>query len=145
MKGEGKLDEKLKPERSGVFLAPPRTADLRRAAADRNLAWMELDTVGARNKEALLGAFASGCDFPEDFGTNWDALSDCLRDFSWRREQGYVIVWHGASVLAEAMPEDFSLALEIFRDAATYWRGRGKAFFLLLDHPVPGSAVSSWP
>ena len=135
-------DKRLKPERSGVYLAPSRMAGLRQAAAERDLAWIELDPSGARNKGELLKACASVFDMPDEFGSNWDALSDCLRDLSWRREQGYVIIWRGASTLAEAAPGDFSVALEIFSDVATYWKERGRAFFLLLDGAVHGMAVS---
>ena len=76
---------------------------------------MELDAAGVGDKEGLLEACALSFDFPDSFGSNWDALSDCLQDFSWRSEQGYVILWHGVAKLAEAGPDDFSTALEIGR------------------------------
>jgi hypothetical protein len=129
------------PERSGVYVVPADTAALHRAAAARKLAWMELDAAGVRDKTGLLEACAFSLDFPDGFGSNWDALSDCLRDFSWRPEGGYVIVWHGGARLAAAAPDDFATALEIFRDAATYWKERGRTFLVLLDAPVPGLAV----
>ena len=106
---------------------------------------MELDAAGVRDKEELLEACASSFDFPDTFGSNWDALSDCLRDFSWRTEQGYVILWHGVAKFAEAAPETFSIALEIFRASATYWKERERTFLVLLDQPVRGTAVSRLP
>jgi RNAse (barnase) inhibitor barstar len=135
----------LVPERSGVYLMPADTATLRRAATGEKLAWMELDAAGVRDKESLLEACAFSFDFPDSFGSNWDALSDCLRDFSWRPASGCVILWHGGATLAEAAPDDFATALEIFRDAATYWKGHARVFVVLLDHAVRGAAVRRFP
>jgi RNAse (barnase) inhibitor barstar len=139
----GKRDHRpiLAPERSGVYAMPADAAALKRAATEQNLAWMELDTSGARDKESLLEACAFSLDFPDSFGSNWDALSDCLRDFSWRPGRGYVIVWHGGATLAAAALDDFATALEVFRDAANYWKERGRIFIVLLDRPVPGLTV----
>lgn len=135
----------LSPERSGLYLVPLDTAALRRAATAEKLAWMELDAAGVRDKESLLEACAFSFDFPDSFGSNWDALSDCLRDLSWRPARGYVIFWHGCATLAEAAPEEFATALEIFRDAATYWKERDRAFIVLLDRTVRGAAVRRLP
>jgi hypothetical protein len=131
----------LSPERSGIYVMPVETGALHRAAMARDLAWMELDAAGARDKKGLLEACAVSLGFPDSFGSNWDALSDCLRDFSWRPGRGYVIVWRGGASLAAAAPDDFATALEIFRDAASYWKERGRIFIVLLDAPVPGLAI----
>ncbi len=50
-------------------------------------------------------------------------------------------LWRSGARLAAALPDDFATALEIFRDAATYWTERGRIFMVLLDNPVPGLAV----
>ena len=120
---------------------PADSAALHRDAAAEKLVWLELQAAGVRDKEGLLEACAISFDFPDSFGSNWDALSDCLRDFSWRPGRGHVIVWHGGASLAAAERDDFATALEIFRDAATYWKERGRIFIVLLDGPVPGLAV----
>jgi hypothetical protein len=44
-------------------------------------------------------------------------------------------------VRAVSSPDDFATALEIFRDAANYWKERGRIFIVLLDEPVPGLAI----
>ena len=141
MKGGPDVHEVLSPKRSGVYVVPSDVPALRRSAAEKKFAWMELDAAGVGDKEELLEACAFSFDFPDSFGSNWDALSDCLRDFSWRAEQGYVILWHGVARLAEAAPDDFSTALEIFRDAANYWKERGRTFLVLFDKPVRGLTV----
>ena len=141
MKGKRDHHPILSPGRSGAYVMPADTEALHRAAAAAKLAWMEVDAAGVRDKEGLLEACAFSLDFPDSFGSNWDALSDCLRDFSWRPAPGYVIVWRGAAGLATAAPDDFATALEILRDAGSYWKERSRIFIVLLDAPVPGSAV----
>jgi RNAse (barnase) inhibitor barstar len=134
----------FRPERSGAYLALAETPALRRAAAREQFEWVELDATAVRDKGRLLEACALSFSFPDWFGSNWDALADCLRDLSWRPARGYVILWRGAGGLADAAPDDFATALEIFRDAASYWKERGRVFIVLLDQPVPGAQVPQW-
>jgi RNAse (barnase) inhibitor barstar len=124
----------LNIDRSGVYLAPRAVAPLRRAAARAQLAWFELDLDGVDGKARLLSAFAQELDFPNPFGANWDALADCLQDFSWRRAAGYVINVTHARDCALAAPQEFSQLLEILRLSTMYWRERGRIFLVLLDH-----------
>ena len=49
---------------------------------------------GIQSKENLFAAFESAGQFPEYFGSNWDAFFDCLRDFEWVQEKTIVIL-HG--------------------------------------------------
>jgi len=120
-------------ERSGVYLAPADTSAIRAAAARGSLAWTELDSTAARSKDQFLAACARDLRFPDWFGGNWDALADCLQDLSWQPAPGRVVLWRGASRFAGAAPDEFATALEIFRDAAIYWKERGCLFIALLD------------
>lgn len=47
--------------------------------------------AGLKSKEELLHALAERGHFPNYFGSNWDALLDCLRDFEWVDEKRIVI------------------------------------------------------
>jgi RNAse (barnase) inhibitor barstar len=131
----------LRPERSGVYALPRPIRPLREAAARARLVWFELDAVHARDKSSFLAACAQQLGFPPHFGHNWDALADCLRDFSWKPAPGYVIVWRGVRGLERAEPDALATALEVLREAALFWSGRGKAFFVLLDREPPGAAL----
>lgn len=44
------------------------------------------------SKVDLCAAYARVGRFPSDFGANWDALLDCLRDLSWIPNRGVVVV-----------------------------------------------------
>ena len=142
MSAERNVGVKLGAERSGVYLAPADPAALRSAAVRASFAWMELDTGAARTRDAFLAACARDFGFPDWFGKNWDALADCLQDLSWRPAPGRVVLWRGASGFARAAPDEFATALEIFRDAANYWKERGQLFIALLDGQPRGTALA---
>ena len=48
------------------------------------------------------------------FGFNWDALDECLRDFSWIKEKVVVIAHNGLPKLPE---EDLKMYLDVLRYA----------------------------
>jgi len=122
----------LTPDRSGVYAVTEDTATLQAAAARAGLAWLHVDLSGASDKMSLLKALARDLAFPSSFGRNWDALADALQDFSWKPASGYVVEVHHARACTMALPADWSMALESFRDAAAYWREHGKSFIVLI-------------
>jgi hypothetical protein len=70
-------------------------------------------------KSDLLNALASVLAFPAYFGFNWDALFDCLRDFSWIEERDVVLI-HGD---LPALPEpELKIYLRLLRGSALDWR-----------------------
>lgn len=138
-----KYEGLLRPERSGVYAAPRRIGSLRAAAERAGIAWRELDTAGAHDKQTFLAACAAQLGFPPYFGHNWDALADCLQDFSWEQAPGRVILWRGAEALGHTESDALATALEVFRDAALYWKQRGGTFIVLLDREPEGVALPS--
>lgn len=131
----------LNAKNSGVYLAPQSLSPLRQVAADGGLAWFNLDLKRVTTKARLLAVCGREFDFPEAFGANWDALADCLQDFSWWRAPGYVINVTHAADFARAAPQDFTLLLEILDYAAKYWKKRGKVFLVLIDYQPRGFAL----
>lgn len=128
----------LTPRASGVYLAPPDLPALQRAADASGLAWFSVDLGRVADKNSLLAACRRELGFPLTFGGNWDALADCLQDFSWRDAPGYVINLTQAAVMARAAPQEFQLLLEILTDAATYWQKRETIFIALVDYQSGG-------
>ncbi len=128
----------LTPRGSGVYLAPPDLAALRRAADAAGLAWFSVDLACVADKQSLLVACSRELGFPPAFGGNWDALADCLQDFSWRDAPGYVINLTHAAAMARAAPQDFEVLLEILSGAARYWQQRGAVFMALVDYQTGG-------
>ncbi len=127
------MPQALAAERSGVYATPPALGALQQAAHRAGLAWLAVDLAPAAEKVRFLAECARDLRFPETFGANWDALADCLEDLSWRPAPGFVLRFVNAQVFAVASPRDFTTAVEILRDAAMYWKKRGKPFIVLVD------------
>jgi RNAse (barnase) inhibitor barstar len=131
MMAEGQLS--VAAGRSGVYATPLALGALQQAAQCAGLAWLAVDLAPVVEKMRFLAECARDLRFPETFGANWDALADCLEDFSWWPAPGFVIRFVNAQVFAVASPHDFAAAVEILRNAAIYWEHRGKPFIVLVD------------
>ena len=123
----------LAAERSGLYRAPAAPDRLREKAEASGAAWLAADLTPVRTKAGLLRTIADAGGFPRTFGSNWDALSDSLQDFSWRPASGYVLHLTGAGSAAQALGPDWATFLEILGQAADYWKGREKPFVVLID------------
>jgi len=125
-------DKKLTAADNGVYLSPGSAERLREHALGEGLAWCEIDLAGVRNKTSFLGRCAQSLGFPEGFGANWDALADCLEDLAWLPVAGVVIRWRRGGEFVHAVKEH-AAALEIFADAASYWKTNSRVFVMLVD------------
>lgn len=119
-------------QRSGVY----RTAD---AAALR--AWegvlevLRVPLGGVAGAPALFERFRESLGFPEWFGANWDALEDCLDDFSWREGHSRLLILDGWETLRAAAPADFGQVLEVLAASGAFWAGQGQGFYAVLVDP----------
>jgi Barstar (barnase inhibitor) len=82
----------------------------------------ELDGSRMRDHDALFNEFASKLSFPDYFGRNWPALSDCLEDMLWLNEMNcfLIIIKHSSQILAEA-PVDLPALKRILNDVGSHW------------------------
>lgn len=80
--------------------------------------WAHL-TGSVSSKDELLDGLSHCLRFPAYFGFNWDALSDCLTDFSWIEERDVILFHCEMPVLAEP---DLTTYLQILSDAVLDWR-----------------------
>jgi hypothetical protein len=74
---------------------------------------------GIQSKEDLFAFYEKAGRFPGYFGENWDALLDCLRDFSW-------ISQRNVCILHEDLPlpddkTDRQVYLEVLEAAVVDW------------------------
>jgi RNAse (barnase) inhibitor barstar len=86
------------------------------AAADTCVARLPANLA---NKEELLQALYEQLQLPGYFGFNWDALSDCLRDFHWLESRTVVLVH---ADLPRLTPQDCRTYLAILAEAVDSWK-----------------------
>ena len=130
-----RLSDMLKdPETSGVYLLEesPSVEHLEKLTSERGLAFFHLEGQEIHDKDQFLKQVALALSFPEYFGNNWDAFSDCLTDMSWHETDGFVILYDHFDSLAKHSPRDFEMALDIFKESEEFWQNQGKALFVLL-------------
>lgn len=76
--------------------------------------------VDIEDGEVLLQSLAGQLQFPGYFGYNWDALWDCICDFSWTTKRKIFIVHEGLP--AGLSKEELEIYLEILNDAVADWK-----------------------
>ena len=110
-----------------------------RAEADE-IGWrcVVLDGAAVVDKASFLDECARGYGFPAYFGHNWDALADCLTDLQWLPPPesgtggGILTVLEDSDTFARADLDAYSIALEVWEEAAEAWRRIGLPFTVLL-------------
>jgi Barstar (barnase inhibitor) len=98
------------------------------AAAALGHGWVPVvvDLEGVTGKDDLLDRFAAAGRFPDWFGSNWDALTDVLRDLSWLGPaDGYVVVLEG---WGDVDPGDAGVVEQVLSTVASDWAARGTPF-----------------
>lgn len=117
---------------AGIYQLPSDDAALEAAAVDSDFAVWRVDLAGVRGKQELLETIARELAFPEWFGSNWDALEDCLTDLGWCVASGYALILENAGGFAAADPDEFEAALEVFDAAAEYWYDEDVPFWVFV-------------
>lgn len=122
------------PVRGIVLLALPK-GDFASLASNppRNTAVRIVRGNRCRTKASLFREFASALDFPDYFGSNWDAFEECMNDLEWIPGRSLLIlVQETEAILPEADP-DLTTLLEILVEVAG--RKVGKKVSVILQCP----------
>ena len=86
---------------------------------------IEVPDGGGRTE--FFEACASAFGFPDYFGYNWDAFEECLESQEFDEVEdlddadGLLILWSGWGELATSEPDQFAVAVDVFRDVLTAW------------------------
>lgn len=123
-------------DRAGVFSLPAHDiSTLVEVAAAIDFVVFRISLAGCTESSEVLARLAGQLHFPAWFGQNWDALADCLTDFSWREAVGYVLVMEQLGDFRAAGDDDFDTFIEILSDASASWGVMGIPFwaFLVLE------------
>ena len=126
---------------AGIYHLPHSgQAALEQAAGELGFACLKADLEDADEMGVVLKRLGQQLDFPEWFGANLDALSDCLTDLSGKEAPGYVITLSGADTL-HGNAEHFSALNEVFADASQHWKDQGVPFWIFYDLRADGLAT----
>jgi RNAse (barnase) inhibitor barstar len=101
---------------------------------------LRVDLAAVRNKDEMLAAGGHALRFPEWFGQNWDALTDCLLDMGWLPATGYVIILDHCDGIHGRAEADFVTLMQTFQQAAETWREDNIPFWCLVDMQADGIA-----
>jgi RNAse (barnase) inhibitor barstar len=129
--------------RAGVYHLPDGGGsrdEILSAAENCGYVVFPVDLSRVKDKQELLQALGRAMAFPEWYGSNWDALADCLDDLGWRPGEGYLVLLEHGDLLHERAAGDLVAALQIFTEAANSWRERGIALWCLVDMQADGIA-----
>ena len=84
------------------------------------------------DKNSLFKEFSEKLDFPDYFGFNWDAFSDCMTDLSWLdNKNSFLIIYKGTRQFRLASPEEWRIAQDILLEIVDYWREQGKSVTII--------------
>jgi RNAse (barnase) inhibitor barstar len=126
---------------AGIYRLPQRgQAALDNAAKALGFARFNVDLEESGQMGAILTALGRDLDFPDWYGANFDALNDCLTDFSWREAPGYVITLTGADAL-HAIPDSFNALNEVFSSAIEQWQAQHIPLWVLYQLSADGLAT----
>ena len=120
--------------KSGVYKTS-RSDEIVQATLGSGIQVAHIQLAGAAGKDALLARIAKALAFPAWFGSNWDALEDCLNDLSWTSAAGHVLLIEGAQ---ELPPVERGTLVDILGAAAASWAERKRPFFAVFLGGEPG-------
>ncbi len=95
------------------------------------LAVMEGDIAEVHDSKGLFDVVAAAMSFPDYFGSNWDAVDECLEDMSWLPSKGYVLVLHGGTAGWSQNGCAMGMLVTSWLEATKYWVAKKIPFHLV--------------
>lgn len=87
---------------------------------------MELDLSVIQTKQDLMGWFYHNFNFPDYFGSNWDAVDECLRDYC---KGDVTIMVKSVEQITPEIKENFPILKSVIADFNEY----GKVKITILE------------
>ena len=122
---------------SGVYyLSASRQSAIEAAASQARFCILAASISKAASTEEVLATLGAAFKFPTWYGTNFDALCDCLTDPDWQPANGHVLVINGLTNLRATHPDDFATLIAVLQAAAEIRRDAHSPFWILIDAPA---------
>lgn len=131
-----------------IDIASVESGALADAARSQGLAYFHADCDRARSVSAAMRAIAKAVDFPEFFGSDYDALYDCLCDTVLDQKGGVVLWLHKLHSGDPALHKDAKRIESVCADVSEFAREGGRVFAYVVEHAgkhpdaEPGQAQS---
>ena len=126
-------------DKAGVYHMPQVAPEpLIAAAQSVGCAVFRINLAGVRDKAGMLDAIGKARDFPEWFGHNFDALTDCLTDLNWSPADGYFVLLEHCDGIHGLAESDFVTMLQVFEQAADEWRDQNIPFWCFVEMQADG-------
>ena len=114
------MNDELRPGVHHVGAGRAEAAARRTQAAAGTV--VRLDGAAMGTEGALFAELAAALHFPDYFGSNWDAVRDCLSDLSWLPARSYLLIVDRADeVLATAPPAQLEVWQRVLTDTVRTW------------------------
>lgn len=81
--------------------------------------------------EELFAVVSSAMEFPDYFGSNWDALEECLGDMGWLPSGGYLLILRDSSKGWSQCPNVLGRFVSAWLDAGEFWMKEKVPFHLV--------------
>lgn len=120
----------------GIFFVTSEDLEpLAEAAGMQGLRVCRVDLADYTGQDALYDRLTQALKLPADFGRNWDALADSLRDLSWLKASGFILLFDHADGMRDSHEDDFDTLLDILEESVDYWQDAGSPFFVFFALP----------
>lgn len=96
-----------------------------------------LNGMEIKSKDELLRQLSQVMKFPDYFGSNWDALEECLNDLSWLSAKGYAIQFTNADNFINNSLSDFRIFAQIVESVSKRWKVDKIGFTLIVETNNP--------
>lgn len=123
---------------------------VRESAASNGIVFFEVNCDKARNISAVLRAISRAVDYPSFFGSDTEALLDCLNETVSDQKKGMVL-WLNQLHSADEALRDFAKQLDgILVDVSQFAESKGRYFGYFIEHtgpheaPKPGKAPTRY-
>jgi hypothetical protein len=115
-----------------VFGSRAYPETIRRWAEAGQYAFLYIDGAPVVDKASFFESASTALQLPAYFGHNWDAFEESIRDLSWLRAPGYLLLYDYSIYFSKRQPDQFQILLDILAGAAAFWQSRQVPFYALL-------------
>ena len=94
---------------------------------------IDCEASSIKNDSDLFDAISKALRFPDYFGSNWDALDECLSDMEWLPAEGYVLIMSESNALWKEAPYTAGKLVSAWQAAAEQWGDEDVPFHLVFS------------